>query len=274
MINLSFSAAQRYILSPRAWFNHYVLKLRPIKQSSALVFGSALDEAFNSLLNDKKLGNDIYVNKAKLAFDAEFQKTDKNLINISKADGSYDELWDKGHILIEEYAAQVLPKIDEVIAVQLDIKEKNELGDTFVGKVDAIVRIGDKVYIADNKSSSITYKEDSANESAQLASYYELLRDQYKLDAVLYIVIPKKLRKQKLPRVEIKFIFGQVSDKIIEKTFQDYDAVLTGIRNGEFICTRSQVGGCCSMPWPCDFKSFCDSGGKDMSGLKVKEDQK
>jgi hypothetical protein len=291
-MQLSFSAAQRYLLSPMSWYLHYLLRLRPVDTGSALIFGSALDCGFNSLLEDKKAGLTLDLQKAKVEFDKEFGAINPNEIKYSKADydvtslPKYHPLLDidappewyclkyKGHILIEEYAAQVLPRIQEVYEVQKEISLTNELGDTFTGIIDLIAKIDDKIWICDNKSSSIKYAQDSVATSEQLASYYEAMKDEYALAGACYIVIPKKLRKVKEPRVQIEFIFGSISENLIAKTFQDYERVLDGVKTAQFPCTRESRDGCCGKPWPCPYKSYCSSGGTDMTGLKIEEKRK
>jgi hypothetical protein len=270
-----------------------MLRLRPVDTGSALIFGSALDCGFNSLLEDKKAGREIDVAKAKAEFDAEFGAIDPQTIKYSKADYdtvSLPENFDmipistdknipmewfclryKGYILIEEYAAQVLPRIQEVYEIQKEINLTNEVGDTFTGIIDLIARIDDKVMIVDNKSSSIKYAQDSVANSEQLASYYEAMKDEYPLDGACYIVVPKKLRKVKQPRVQIEFIFGSISENLIAKTFQDYERVLQGVKTGQFNCTRNERNGCCSTPWGCGYRSYCQSGGTDLTGLKVEK---
>lgn len=289
MLKLSFSACQRYILSPASYFFHYYLRLRPIKTGSALIFGSALDSGFNSLLLDKKNSVEIDLQKAITKFNEVFDAPglDKNNIQYSKADldssllndeelqrsieeQSWLSLHKKGHILIDEYNKQVIPKIEKVLEVQYDFNCSNEIGDTFTGIVDLIVQIDGHSWLGDNKSTSITYKKDSADQSSQLATYYDVLKEQYNLVGVLYITIPKKLRKVKKPVIDIDFIYGKPSDSLIENTFKEYDEVLAGIKMGQFQCSRN----CCKQPWPCPYRSYCDSNGQDLTGLEYQKESK
>lgn len=53
-ITLSHSAASKYQQCPAMYKYHYIDKIRPLVNSSALYFGSALDEALNLLLESKK----------------------------------------------------------------------------------------------------------------------------------------------------------------------------------------------------------------------------
>lgn len=294
-IQLSFSACQRYLLSSFSYYAHYMLRLRPVDTGSALVFGSALDAAFNALLGDKRDGREISIDRARAMFDEVFRATDPNTIKYSKADFDTTSLpesfllassdnpavplaWHclkyKGYLLIEEYASQVLPRIEKVYEIQKTISLKNEVGDEFTGVIDFIAQIDGKIWIVDNKSSSVRYAENSVSESGQLATYFEAMKDEYDLAGACFIVVPKGLRKKKKPIVDISFIFGSIPDTLIDKTFQDYENVLEGVKTGKFECTRSQRDGCCSMPWGCAYKRYCESGGKDMTGLKYEEKKK
>jgi hypothetical protein len=279
-IQLSFSAAQKYINSPMSYFLHYFMRLRPELASSALVFGASVDAGLNSLLIDLRDGREPSVDKSKAMFDAAFSAFDPETIKYSKADHDPSSIPEdilslgdphtslclkyKGYLIIEAYVAQVLPKLEKVLLVQHEISLTNELGDSLIGIVDLVAQIEGKTYILDNKTSSIKYSEDSASISQQLGTYFEALKDTYKLDGVGYIVIPKNIRKKKEPRIPIEIKLGQVDEQILVETFEMYENVLSGIKSGDFRCTRN----CCKQPWPCSYKTYCDSDGKDLTGLK------
>lgn len=200
---------------------------------------------------------------------------DRVEIETSTKDESWISLKRKGLMILEAYQDQILPRIKEVKFIQKDIKLDNSSGDSFIGFVDfcAVWEDG-RTIIFDNKTSSIKYASDSASQSEQLATYFEATRDELKVDAVGYIVIPKKIRKQKLPLVPIEVVIGEIDEKIINKTFEDYDNVLSGIRLGNFPCTRHEENGCCSMPWGCSYRRYCESDGKDTTGLIYHEKKK
>lgn len=286
MIRLSYSACQRYLASPMSYFLHYLLRLRPIEEGSALVFGGALDVGLNTLLEDKKANRPIDVDGAIRAFNEEFNKSDVSNIKFSKADFdlslfSEEEitldiatpamaLKRKGIILIQEYAEQVIPKIQEVYEIQRVIEMQNELGDTFTGVIDIIAKINDQIWIVDNKSTSIKYAANSVSESGQLATYLEAVKDEYDLAGGCYITIPKKIRKVKKPQIQIDFIFGNIGENLIAQTFQDYETVLDGIKNARFQCS----GKCRETPWGCAYQNYCQSGGKDLKGLSLKKESR
>lgn len=303
-IQLSFSASQKYIMSPKAYYLHYIARIRPIELSSPLFFGSALDIGLNSLLegvNDKKVDKDRakeqFVTAWQLATvndkqvdlsvpgtikysKADYDESiltsdDKFAIETTEVDPSWVSLKRKGLIMIDAYNDQVIPRIKKVHFIQKYIKLDNEFGDALVGYIDFCATLDDdKTYILDNKSSSIKYADDASVNSEQLSTYYEALKDELHIDGAGYVVIPKKIRKQKEPLCPIEIQVGPISEELIQKTFTMYDTVLEGIRKQEFHCTRSQVNGCCSMPWPCSYKKFCASGDKDMTGLIVHDERK
>jgi PD-(D/E)XK nuclease superfamily len=253
-----------------------------------LFFGSALDEAFNAMLEDKQHGREVNPEAAKAIFCNKFAKAEVNgverqlwepgVVKFSKADldeslltqddlnsglnKSWCSLNRKGQILVDEYYKQVIPKLEKVLAVQHKITLENDKGERFEGLIDFIAQIDGKRYLIDNKTTSITYKVDSATESAQLATYFDATKDEFKLDGVMYITIPKKIRKVKKPPVEISFIPGLISEDLIESTYKDYDRVIEGIKARQFPCTPEV---CCSQPWGCSYKRFCTTG--DMTGL-------
>lgn len=295
MINLSFSAAQRYLQSPMAYLLHYLFRLRPAQQGSPLVFGGAIDIGLNSLLEDKKHNRPLDVEKAKQAFEAAFTKQTVNgkevllyepgVVKFSKSDLDTSLLTDedrqsgrelawcalrrKGMIIIEEYAAQVIPRLEEVILIQHEVALPNELGDKIVGFIDILAKIDGKIYICDNKTSSIRYDQNSANESPQLATYYEALKDEYDIAGVAFITIPKRIRKVKKPPIDIEIIFGEIKEELLEQTFAEYERVLSGIKAGDFRCS-----GCRNAKFGCDYKRYCESQGRDLTGLVKVPDRK
>ncbi len=291
-MQLSYSAADRYINSPLSYFLHYFLRLRPIQLSSPLIFGGAIDEGLNTLLNQKKDGLAIDLAAAKKKFilslignDVNAPTMVKGVVKFSKADLDLDLIKDllipeehdpawyslqrKGELILEAYAEQIIPKLEKVLLVQHEISLPNEVGDTLTGIIDLVAQIDGKIYILDNKTSSIKYAEDAVAVSAQLGTYYEALKDEYDLAGAGFIIIPKNLRKKKLPLVPIEIKLGQVDEKVIQETFQMYENVLEGVKMGRFECS-----GCDKKPWPCVYARYCESGGTDMTGLKIEEKRK
>src|SRR5882757_623982 len=131
MISLSFSACQKYLLSARSWYLHYSLRLRPVEQGSALAFGSAIDDALNVLLAPPLNRSPEALVVAKRKFDEIWGLNKTANIKYSKADlddsligtipegvnKSWASLREKGLLILEAYAEQIVPRIKEVIEV-------------------------------------------------------------------------------------------------------------------------------------------------------------
>ena len=88
MTRLSHSAAERYKLCGASYKLHYIDKIRPEKIGSPLIFGGALDEALNVLL-ETKLDNPPEtatddLDRLKAGFDYHFshQMINKELLDI------------------------------------------------------------------------------------------------------------------------------------------------------------------------------------------------
>jgi hypothetical protein len=279
-MRISHSAKETYATSSMKYFLHYLLKLRPTGYKSPLAFGDSIDISINTLLETRD------VDLAKVKFQERWNFYKDKEVKYSKSD--YDEhllperydtdgtsieertwitLAERGLIMIQEYNEQVMPRIKEVIKVQIDQTAANELGDELVIKTDMIVVWeDDRRILFDNKTTSVAYLEDSVMNSQQLAIYYETLKQEYNLDACGFIVIPKRLRKKKLPVVEIKVIIDQVSQDTIDTTLQSYDDTLANIKAAKFSCDPDNCG---SVFGPCEYRGFCKHG--DMEGLEYKK---
>lgn len=285
-MQLSYSANAKYQLSPKAYYFHYIMRIREATMGSALLFGNAIDGALNQLLvpvGDTS-AEDLFIDlwsqqeingeRRDLAMTTgiKYSKADFDPNILTKEDESditaglnpnWVSLQRKGLMIIAAYREQVLPRIKRVIAVQKHVKLTNTDGDTFVGFVDMICEWEDgRILIVDHKTSSIKYAADSVETSKQLATYYEACQMNMKVDAACYIVLPKKIRKFKEPKVSIEVIIGEISEDLIETTFQEYDVTLAGIKAEEFLCNSPA----CDAPWgPCCYKVLCQTG--SMEGL-------
>lgn len=292
-ISLSYSAAQKYILSPYSFFLHYYLRLRPTKISSPLVWGSAVDEGLNALLAPPLDRSPEALVKAKAAFDKAWLNVEHNgrtvdlskpgtvsfskieiteSLEIENKEEGIDRTWSwmklKGHLVLEAYAEQIVPQIQEVLQVQSKVRLTNIDSDVFTGIIDLVARYKDgKVYVFDNKTAGAKYKADSVITSGQLSTYYEARREDYELSGAGYIVIQKKLRK-KHPRVQIDIIIDEINEDLIGQTFSDYDMVLEGIKRAQFPCS----GKCKDAFWGCAYAKWCESG--DMTGLEYVPERK
>lgn len=180
---------------------------------------------------------------------------------------SHASLQRKGEMMIAAYYQDIFPKIKKIIATQVPIALDNGNGDFITGAADLICEWEDgRLILPDHKTSASKYADDSfATEQygKQLALYYEALKDQYPLDAVGFFVMEKKIRKKE-PRARAYAVIGSPPEELIEQTFQEFDEVLSGIKQADFPCNSPN---CDAYGQQCCYKKFCQSGGTDMTGL-------
>jgi len=212
----------------------------------------------------------------------------------AKNDPSWVSMRRKGIMMLDSYAKFVMPHIKEVKSIQSFIDIDGEGEDMVIGYADfiavfeldkdavaliedkelratyeALEQYNGKTILFDNKTSSNKYKDDSVEQSPQLGTYIESpIAEEHGVEHAGYIVMPKKIRKKKSPRVPIQIIIGDVSQDIIDGVFEEYADTIEGIKLGNFPCT----GGCKANFFGCTYDGYCKSGGKDMTGLvKVKK---
>ncbi|PCI45924.1 MAG: hypothetical protein COB41_00610 [Proteobacteria bacterium] len=220
----------------------------------------------------------------------EFILTDEDKALIEKGDVTpqWVSMRRKGHLMLDAYNEQVVPHLKEVISTQQYVKIENEDGDLIRGYTDLIAvwelneevansiedeklresilelkKYNGQVIIFDNKTASQKYKEDSVKDSRQLGTYVENPLLDFEVELAGYIVVPKKFRKQKLPKIPIQIIIDKVDSDVVEEIFEEYEDSLKGIKLGDFPCTRE----CTKTPWGCCYAKYCSSGGEDTTGL-------
>lgn len=234
---LSNSSVDRFLECSLCYKLHTVDRIRPIRQKSALLFGAALDSALNYLLLADFNAEGLF--HAKTIFYDNWYKVDNNLTDFSKSDldeeliesweknsfprkdknNSWKSLLYKGMLFLEQYHKDILPKIKKVIAVQEPVNLKNADGDEITGILDLIVEWEDgKTYLLDNKSSSVKYAPDSAKTGQQLPLYYYIVKEKYKLDGIGYIVLSKKINKNKVKKCKLCGTINEGSHKTCPET--------------------------------------------------------
>lgn len=109
-------------------------------------------------------------------------------------------LKNKGQMMMQAYADQVMPLFKRVIDVQRDVTLDSNCGDAIGGIIDLVVELQDgSIAIIDNKTAAWDYDEDSVKTSQQLTIYKIILnnlyndgKNEYKVDKCGYAVIKKK----------------------------------------------------------------------------------
>lgn len=277
-MRISHSAKEVFTTCGYKYFLQYMWKLRPVRPRSPLCFGDAIDCGLNALLETKELdiAKILFLDKWTVYKDKNvaYSKSDLDEFLLNEDERAYEisaatwlSLARRGQILLEEYNKQIMPRIKEVIKVQLNQTAQNELGDELVIKTDFICVWEDgRRILFDNKTSSGKYAEDSVRVSPQLAIYYETLQAEYNLDAAGYIVIPKKINKIKEPRVKIDVIIDSIDPITTATTLESYDETLRKIKAAHFEQNKSA---CIGTYGRCDFYNYCHQN--DLEGFKEKE---
>lgn len=116
----------------------------------------------------------------------------------------------KARHMIHAYVADLLPNIEEVLEVQMNLDTEDDSGNKLTGVADFVCKLKPGVYgkvtlmeaetvIPDNKTSSMDYDEDSVETSAQLTKYKVILNEKhgYNITKGAYFVIGKKFKKEK-----------------------------------------------------------------------------
>lgn len=309
---ISHTKLNMFLECPQKFNLHYNQGYRAITINSALVFGSALDKALNHLLVNKDLseaikifdkeftttkhnGEEIYLPSSELVVYSE-SDLDEDLINLASVKqknpkAEWVSLYTKGLIMINSYYEQVLPKIQKVHAVQESSKLENDKGDILEGFLDMVVTLDDgKTYLLDNKTSVIEYKEDAPKMSTQLVGYYHEAKDRFGIDAVGFVVIPKRINKNKTkickkcgfdgtgtqfktcnnkvnevrckgdwnvvlnPNVTIEILTNEVPQTSEDLVLKTYDSVNEAIKNNQFFPNLSN---CYKYNKLCHFAPVC-----------------
>lgn len=200
MIKVSHSAYKKYLTCPAMYNLHYNEKLRPVGSTTALKFGSAMDEALNELLVGTKDPLEVFKDNFKFEDmdDVEFHKNDydDNLFTAEqryKLDGqSYEyKAWAslrvKGRMLLEAYINEVYPNVIKVHSVQRELEGRR-------GFIDAVMDYeGYGKVLFDHKTASQPFKPDAIAGDTQLALY----AGDTGIKKVGFIVLNKKILYKK-----------------------------------------------------------------------------
>jgi len=301
---LSHSAYRRYLNCPKSYDNHYNKRIRQVGTSSALVFGTAIDEALNALLTDK--GNPHAVFKEHFTFEMvegiKFHKDDYDyhLFSVDQLEklkgkstdyANWASLRIKGRMMIDAYIEEIVPLIKKVHSVQMELKGRR-------GFIDAILEIdGYGKVLIDHKTASRAYKDDVINADTQLHLY---ALDQG-IDKVGFIVLNKKIEHNKVcskckrkcvsshktcpqevrgkrcfgewdrtPSINVQVIINKVNvfqTKILSNSVSDVEnAIDIGVYPANLGACHSFYGA------NCPYLDFCRKG--DMIGLEHQPEEK
>lgn len=279
MQKLSHSARETLETCGYKYQLHYERRLRSTNTSSALLFGSAFDEALNVLLLDRDLekAKEVFLEKWLVHehnYNIVYYKMDHDLSLLDS-----DLLWDlagvpdavkrrhyecfftleaKGLKMLEAYYAEILPKIKRVIEIQKNFELPfPEYKGIVRGVIDLIaeIELADGTVVSailDNKSTSQPYTKNSYKTKEQLALYQAALPE-YKY--VGFLTLNKKT-------FATQIIVGEFDADVVCSTLEKFENAFKQIAAKDF---QKNKKGCFSFGQDCIFKSHCFGKGFDNS---------
>lgn len=184
--------------------------------------------------------------------------TDKDYLMFSYI--AFLSLLQKGRLIIKELQKWSDKNVKEVVSTQKYVEVENEAGDILRGYLDFVVVLNNgKTTLLDLKTSSDPkrdYPDGCVQTSQQLAIYY----DQINVDQAGYLVAGKKLKK-KDPKVQIREVYGDISEDDLNVVFDKIDVVLSDIKEEKFEKNDKS----CFNYGGCEYFSLCKKG--SMKGL-------
>lgn len=260
---LSHSAITLYKECGQKYKYQYIERLRTTEIFSPLIWGSAIDKGIESLLKNedyKKKFLDTWTEQEILGQPTNLK--DNTLINYLSSDHDLSLLnqddykylkaatgliaeeiqssledkrvlnlvnWhclkNKGLMILECVKNEIVPQITEIISIQEKIELENDQGDKVIGYADLVAKIKghDEPIVLDFKTTSKRYKNDSVENSEQLALYVYSLFEKYKTRKAGFIVLNKKLKMETTEKICLKCGNNgtgrryETCDKIIDK---------------------------------------------------------
>lgn len=269
---LSNSSLDLYQQCPRKWAFKYKENLKGDYTSTPLLFGSAIDNALNYILESIRDKKEWSKDNAKELFIAcmktwqgqnklEFFKNEvpeelKDSIdedNLEHQEEVWDNITQRGLACLEVYINDVLPLIDEVISVQNKGVVQNEDGDEFTFVVDFVAKLKDgRTVLFDNKTSSAKYPKNRVIKSQQLSLYIEQFPE---IKLAGYIVLIKNPAKEKGMTHQI--LIDEIPEQTRAESFKLLDETMQNIKEEKFPCNTKS---CKAFGKDCEYKAACMYG--------------
>lgn len=272
MAKISNSKLEMYSTCPKKYEFRYVKNLKGDYTSTPLLFGVALDNALNYILEairdkkewDKEKAQEVFLDimrtwdgQNRLDF---FKSELPAELQEDHDDGdpdTWETVWDtlcqRGLACIDVYIQEVLPLIDEVLVVQAPINVKNEFDDVFTGVVDFIAKLKDgRTVLFDNKSASAKYPKNKVVKSQQLSLYLEQFPE---IEWAGYIVLIKNPAREK--GLTFQVIIDKIPDETTADAYHRLETALNGIKEGKF---EPNLKSCKKFGKECEYTMACKYG--------------
>lgn len=163
----------------------------------------------------------------------------------------------KAIMLLDELKKWSDENIKEVISIQRKFEIENEEGDILVGYMDLeAVMMDDSFRLLDLKTASnpkAQYPDGCIDTAMQLHIY-----SQESSNLVGYVILDKAIRVRE-PRVRTRTVLGEVSEEVLDETFEMIDNAIQGIKAGEF---EKNKDACFAYGSKCFGWNYCMYGNK------------
>ena len=274
---ISNSALDCYLLCGKKYYFQYVEKYKADLTKTPLLFGVAIDNALNYILEsirDKQPWTEdeaitrfrVVMNQWKGQNRLDFFKNEvpEDLIdnfdpeNMDHQQAVWKNLVQRGSKLINTYITEVLPLIDEVLHVQYKFNVTNDDEDVFTGVIDFVAKLKDgRTVLFDNKTASAKYVKKAVVQSQQLSFYL----DQFPgITLAGYIVLIKNPAKEK--GLTHQVLIDTIPEETIQASYDKLDKAMKDIKAGKF---EPNYKACKAFGKSCEYEMLCSFG--DVRGL-------
>ena len=183
MLSVSASSIQSYLTCPTQWYLGYIRKLRPRSFSKSMIRGEVahamIEEAMQAMYNMAPVRLQVCIEFVMTSVVPEIIAREKQAalfgeLDLQAINAAIYAGVDIGIYFIDD----VLPKLRwDVLAVEVPFKHRNKKsGYTIKGRVDALVKVDQMLYVVDHKVYGHMPDDDSLFLDLQLPFYLAMLR--------------------------------------------------------------------------------------------------
>lgn len=276
-IRLSNTQIDLYETCPKKYFFRYRQNLKGDYTATPLLFGSAIDNALNYILESirdkkewsKEVAIEAFHNKmcewdGQNRLDFFKNEVPPELLDIYDEgdpdhwEAVWEHIYKRGLNCLDTYINDVLPLIESVGHVQNKGVITNADGHEFVYVIDFIAKLKDgRTVLFDNKTASAKYPKNKVVTSQQLSLYLESFPD---IKYCGYIVLIKDPGREKGMKFQI--LVDEIPEETKVKSFDKLDKTLYSVSREEFPCNYKS---CKKFNKHCEYSRACQYN--DFTGL-------
>lgn len=269
-MKISHSKTELYNLCGLKYKFKYIDKLQADVTNSPLLFGIAIDNALNYILESMRDGKtwtreaaeEIFIDRMNLwdgTNTLSFFKSEapeELLATLDMNSRAHQEIvWDnickRGIACLHAWCDEILPQFRRVVSVQNAGAIKNAEGDEFVFVLDFIAELQDgKLVLCDNKTSSAKYTKNSVKESHQLSLYKDTFPEIPLAAYCVMIKNPEKVAKKS----RTQFIVDEIPEETTAQAYDHIEKTLLGIKKEIF---EPNLKSCFAFGKPCEYEKLC-----------------